>query len=97
MGGSWEVAVLGTARWRMSTRSSDQANCVEVALTPRRSRCATPKHLTGSALIAHPPAWTAFATALVTARSARACPLDHGTGSRSQILIEATSMVPRNM
>ena len=27
---------------------------------------------------------------------ARACPLDHGTGSRSQILIEATSMVPRN-
>jgi hypothetical protein len=27
----------------------------------------------------------------------RACPVDHGTGSRSQILIEATSMVPRNM
>jgi transcriptional regulator with XRE-family HTH domain len=27
----------------------------------------------------------------------RACPLDHGTGSRSQILIEATSMVPRNV
>jgi hypothetical protein len=25
----------------------------------------------------------------------RACPVDHGTGSRSQILIEATSMVPR--
>jgi multicomponent Na+:H+ antiporter subunit D len=29
------------------------------------------------------------------ARAARACPVDHGTGSRSQILIEATSMVPR--
>ena len=28
---------------------------------------------------------------------ARACPADHGTGSRSQILIEATSIVPRNM
>ena len=27
----------------------------------------------------------------------RACPTDHGTGSRSQILIEATSMVPRKM
>jgi hypothetical protein len=26
----------------------------------------------------------------------RACPADHGTGSRSQILIEATSTVPRN-
>jgi DNA-binding MarR family transcriptional regulator len=25
---------------------------------------------------------------------ARACPVDHGTGSRSQMLIEATSMVP---
>ena len=25
-----------------------------------------------------------------------ACPADHGTGSRSQILIEARSMVPRN-
>jgi hypothetical protein len=24
----------------------------------------------------------------------RACPVDHGTGSRSQMLIEATSMVP---
>ena len=26
--------------------------------------------------------------------AARACPVDHGTGSRSQMLIEATSMVP---
>ena len=25
---------------------------------------------------------------------ARACPVDHGTGLRSQMLIEATSMVP---
>ena len=30
-------------------------------------------------------------------RRARACPADHGTGSRSQILIEARSMVPRNV
>jgi nucleotide-binding universal stress UspA family protein len=27
----------------------------------------------------------------------RACPVDHGTGSRSQILIEARSIVPRNV
>lgn len=27
----------------------------------------------------------------------RACPVDHGTGSRSQILMDATSMVPRQM
>ena len=26
--------------------------------------------------------------------TSRACPVDHGTGSRSQMLIEATSMVP---
>jgi len=30
----------------------------------------------------------------VTAIGTRACPVDHGTGSRSQMLIEATSMVP---
>jgi aminoglycoside phosphotransferase len=29
--------------------------------------------------------------------STRPCPLDHGTGSRSQILIEATSTVPAKM
>jgi hypothetical protein len=29
--------------------------------------------------------------------SVRPCPLDHGTGSRSQILIEATSTVPAKM
>jgi hypothetical protein len=28
------------------------------------------------------------------ANTARTCPVDHGTGSRSQMLIEATSMVP---
>jgi ATP-dependent Clp protease ATP-binding subunit ClpB len=33
---------------------------------------------------------------LIDGVTARACPLDHGTGSRSQIRIEATSMVPRN-
>jgi hypothetical protein len=27
----------------------------------------------------------------------RPCPLDHGTGSRSQILMEATSTVPAKM
>jgi hypothetical protein len=33
----------------------------------------------------------ALAVAMVT----RACPVDHGAGSRSQILIDAMSMVPR--
>ena len=33
----------------------------------------------------------------VSVAAARACPADHGTGSRSQILIEARSMVPRNV
>ncbi len=32
-----------------------------------------------------------------TVPATRACPADHGTGSRSQIRIEATSTVPRNM
>jgi 4-oxalocrotonate tautomerase len=32
--------------------------------------------------------------ALAAGNGARACPVDHGTGSRSQMLIEATSMVP---
>ena len=30
----------------------------------------------------------------VASTTARACPVDHGTGSRSQMLIEATSIVP---
>jgi hypothetical protein len=37
---------------------------------------------------------------MIAARSklgTRVCPVDHGTGSRSQILIDATSMVPRYM
>jgi len=33
--------------------------------------------------------------AALAAETARACPVDHGTGWRSQIKIEATSMVPR--
>jgi hypothetical protein len=35
--------------------------------------------------------------ALTRGTETRACPADHGTGSRSQILIEARSMVPRNV
>ena len=34
-------------------------------------------------------------TFVVATYRARACPVDHGTGWRSQILIEATSTVPR--
>ena len=46
------------------------------------------------ALIARCPGRDQEQVRLVPA-PARACPLDHGAGSRSQIRIEATSMVPR--
>jgi hypothetical protein len=41
-----------------------------------------------------PGRWRAVESHL---RETRPCPLDHGTGSRSQILIEATSTVPAKM
>ncbi|MGH3512182.1 MAG: DUF397 domain-containing protein [Pseudonocardiaceae bacterium] len=55
---------LSGARWRKSSRSSDQANCVEVAVTAGAVAVRDSKHPTGSVLTVCPRAWTAFATAL---------------------------------
>jgi hypothetical protein len=55
---------LSGARWRKNTRSSDKANCVEVAVTAGAVRVRDSKHPTGGALIVSPPIWAAFTTAL---------------------------------
>lgn len=55
---------LSGARWRKSSRSSDKANCVEVAVTTGAVAVRDSKHPTGGTLIVTPPTWTAFATAL---------------------------------
>jgi Domain of unknown function (DUF397) len=55
---------LSTARWRKSSRSSDKANCVEVAVTAGAVVVRDSKHPTGGVLAVPPPAWTAFTTAL---------------------------------
>ena len=55
---------LSTARWRKSSRSTDKANCVEVALTGPAVAVRDSKHPTGGTLILTPHAWTAFTTAL---------------------------------
>lgn len=58
------AADLSTARWRKSNRSSDKANCVEVAVTGPAVAVRDSKHPTGGALLVTPRAWTAFTTAL---------------------------------
>ena len=55
---------LSTARWRKSSRSTDKANCVEVAVTAGAVAVRDSKHPTGGVLAVPPPAWTAFTTAL---------------------------------
>ncbi len=55
---------LSTARWRKSSRSTDQPNCVEVACTGSAVAVRDSKHPTGSALVVTSCAWTAFTTAL---------------------------------
>ncbi len=55
---------LSTARWRKSSRSSDKANCVEVAASGSVVAVRDSKHPTDGALIVTPRAWTAFTTAL---------------------------------
>jgi hypothetical protein len=55
---------LSIARWRKSSRSTDKANCVEVAATGSAVAVRDSKHPTGGTLILTPPAWTAFTTAL---------------------------------
>lgn len=55
---------LSGARWHKSSRSSDVANCVEVAFAGPVVAVRDSKNPTGSVLAVPPPAWTAFTTAL---------------------------------
>ncbi len=55
---------LSGARWRKSSRSSDQANCVEVAVTAGAVAVRDSKHPAGGILAVSPHAWAAFTTAL---------------------------------
>lgn len=55
---------LSTPQWRKSSRSTDQPNCVEVAITAGAVAVRDSKHPVGGTLIIPPPIWTAFTTAL---------------------------------
>ncbi|MGH3768084.1 MAG: DUF397 domain-containing protein [Pseudonocardiaceae bacterium] len=55
---------LSSARWRKSTRSSNVANCVEVAFAGPVVALRDSKNPAGSVLALPPPAWRAFTTAL---------------------------------
>ncbi len=53
-----------TTSWRKSSRSSDQPNCVEVALTGPTVAIRDSKHPTGATLTVTLHAWTTFTTAV---------------------------------
>jgi hypothetical protein len=55
---------LSGARWHKSNRSTDKANCVEVALAGPVVALRDSKNPTGSVLTLPPPAWRAFTTAV---------------------------------
>jgi len=55
---------LSGARWRKSSRSSNVANCVEVAITTGTVAVRDSKHPVGCVLAVPPHAWTAFTAAL---------------------------------
>lgn len=55
---------LSGARWHKSSRSTDVANCVEVAFVGHVVAVRDSKNPTGHALAVPPPAWTAFTAAL---------------------------------
>ncbi|MFN2494494.1 MAG: DUF397 domain-containing protein [Pseudonocardiaceae bacterium] len=55
---------LSTARWRKSSRSTDQPNCVEVAVTGSAVAVRDSKHPTGGTLVVPRCAWAAFTSTL---------------------------------
>jgi hypothetical protein len=65
---------LSDARWQKSSRSTDNANCVEVAVTAQAIAVRDSKHPTGGTLIVTLPTWTAFTTALRDGEFSRALP-----------------------
>lgn len=55
---------LSAARWRKSTRSTAEHQCVEVATLDGVTAVRDSKHPTGQALIFTPAEWTAFTAAV---------------------------------
>ncbi|MGH3909045.1 MAG: DUF397 domain-containing protein [Pseudonocardiaceae bacterium] len=55
---------LSTARWRTSSRSTDNANCIEVAVLGAAVAVRDSKHPTDGTLIVTPQAWAAFTSAV---------------------------------
>lgn len=53
-------AHLSACRWRSATRSTDQANCVEIALAGRTVAVRDSKNRTGAPLAFPMASWVAF-------------------------------------